>query len=410
MFGLRVILPITALPLLSHTIGADGLGSVIAGQSLGLVGGLIVQFGFHQSATRDIGAERDPSGIGSIVYQVIWAQMITCIVAAALVIFAALNTAAISSVAFGPISIALITMGTGLSPAWYYRGTGRPQIGVLFELVGQLVTISIVIALVKSPDETPLALAAFWIGPILLTAAGLGHLLYEVGKPFRPTLRAIYLRLRASFPLFLVRVSSTGFTMGAAWLASLLTGPRETAYFGVAAKIAGALTTFSQPVLFALLPAISREATTSRAGALKMATKWGGGLLVLGLSAAIGVQIFADLFIDLLFSADMAPAAGVTRALAWICVVAALRDTLGDLVLVPLHRDRTVAACVIAGSGAGLAMAFWLAPLHGAYGMVWARISGEIVIAALMALSLALVLRSGSSAADADGTDGGAPR
>jgi O-antigen/teichoic acid export membrane protein len=263
----------------------------------------------------------------------------------------------------------------------------------MIELIGQIVALMLILMFVRRPADVSLALLFSGVGPFALSVCGIGLTVFETRPQQIPAVGEVIERLAASFPLFLVRLSSTGFTMSAAWIASLLTGPRETAYFGIAAKIASALTTFSQPVLFALLPNISRAATISRYSALRMSLRWGGALVALGVFSVASVYLFADLFIKLLFAKDMAPAAEITRALAWICIIAAFRDTLGDLVLVPLRRDKAVAVCVVVGSAVGLISAFTLAPTFGAYGMVAARLLGEVMVVALMAISLFLYLR-----------------
>lgn len=392
LFVCRTLIPLIILPLLSAVLSVDGVGVVLAAQSLGLIGGLIIQFGFHQTAARELGANSDPTLISEIVLRVFLAQIITSGLAIVCVTLAATLTPALASARGGVEGAIVITLGTGLSPAWYFRGMKRPALGVLIEIVGQIISFALIVAFVRSPKDIAAALFFSGLGPLVSSVAGILWIIHHVKLRFQPNWLAAFARLTESFPLFLVRISSTGFTMGAAWIAALLTSPRETAYFGVAAKIAGALTTFSQPVLFALLPVISREATLSIPGAIRMGARWGGALLILGLGAAAGVQIFADLFIDLLFADDMAPAATVTRMLAWICVIAALKDTLGDLILVPLHQDKLVALCVILGSGAGLMAAMFLAPDNGAIGMVWSRLLGEMVVVALMAVALPWVI------------------
>jgi len=396
IFSFRTVIPMAVLPFLSHLVGAEGTGVILACQALGLVGGVIVQFGFHQSAARELSISGNPDETSVIVSRVLVAQLITCVGATVLTGYAALQTPAIMGVPAGIVGVVLITIGTGLSPAWYFRGTGRPATGVMIEVAGQLVALALILTFVRSPDDTSEALLFTGFGPLAFSFLAIVWTIYEV-KPSRlPPLKGVTSRLVASFPLFLVRLSSTGFTMSAAWIASLLTSPRETAYFGVAAKIASALTTFSQPVLFSLLPVIARAATVSRGSALRISARWGGALVLLGILAVIGVYIFADIFVGLLFAADMAPAADITKALAWICIVAALRDTLGDLILVPLQRDKTVAVCVVLGSGLGVGTAFLLAPEHGAYGMVWARLFGEAAVVTLLALSLTWFLVRGA--------------
>jgi len=399
LFALRLLLPLIVLPVLSHRLGAAGFGSVLAAQSLGLLGSLVVQFGFHHSATRKLGLAEHPLEVDQIIGAVLAAQIVTAALAAGLMLAGGAASPVIGTDPVVLFSVLLVGLGAGMSPAWYFRGTGRAPTGIALELAGQIISFVAIVALVRGPDDLILTILLIGIGPALGALIGIGWMLRERRCLIWPDFATVGAQIAGSFALFLVRASSTGMTIGAAWLASLLMVPTEVAYFGVAAKIVSALTMMSQPVLFAMLPVAARRAREGRRPLLKTATKWAGLLLCLGLVSAVGVQIFADLFLTVIFAPDMAAAGPVLRFLAWVCVLAALRDSLSDLVLVPMHRDKTVAACVIFGAGIALLMAFLLVPgssaWSGAIGMASARMIGEAVTILFMSVAVARIAVSG---------------
>lgn len=385
-FLLRTLIPLALLPALSHALGAEGFGIALSMQSLGLIGSLVVQYGFHVSASREIGLATEQEQIKRISSKVFGAQAVTCLVAAVLVAIGGAFTGIFEGSIWPIASAVLFTLGTGLSPAWYFRGTGRAATGIGLEVIGQVVSLLVIVIFVRGAEQLELSLLAVALGPVLSTIIGLVWMGRELGGLEMPSRSAVREALQVGFPLFLVRASSSGFTFGSVWIVGLLATAQDAAYFGVAAKLIGAITVMSQPITFTLLPNIARAAKQSRMSAFRVALKWGGALLFVAVCGVAGVYILGDFVIGLLFADDMAPSANLTKLLSWVCILVAIKETMGDLVLIPLHRDRIVAGAVIFGGASGLALALLLVPSWGSTGMVLARMVAEsLVICVLLA-------------------------
>ncbi|WP_224702729.1 oligosaccharide flippase family protein [Devosia aquimaris] len=393
-FLLRTLIPLALLPALSHALGAEGFGIALTMQSLGLIGSLVVQYGFHVSASREIGLATEPAQIKLISSKVLGAQGITSVLATVLVVIGGLFTGIFSGSFWPILSAVLFTLGTGLSPAWYFRGTGRAATGIALEVIGQAVSLVAIVLFVRSPEQLEFSLLAVALGPVLSTAIGLVWLMRELGGLDRPSWKAVLDAVTIGFPLFLVRASSSGFTFGSVWIVGLLATAQDAAYFGVASKLIGAITVMSQPITFTLLPNISRAAKESRGTAIRVATKWGSALLIVALCGVAGVYVLGDFVIGVLFADDMAPAAELTKVLSWVCILVAIKETLGDLMLIPLHRDRIVAGGVMFGGASGLALALLLVPLWGSSGMVLARMVAEVLVILVLTAGVWTLLRS----------------
>lgn len=393
-FLLRTLIPLALLPALSHALGAEGFGIALTMQSLGLIGSLVVQYGFHVSASREIGLATEPGQIKRISSKVLGAQGITSIIAALLVTLGGAFTGIFAGSIWPIASAVLFTIGTGLSPAWYFRGTGRAATGIALEVIGQAVSLMAIVSLVRGPEHLELSLLAVALGPVLSTIMGLGWMGRELGGLDRPSRAAVIEALRAGFPLFLVRASSSGFTFGSVWIVGLLATAQDAAYFGVASKLIGAITVMSQPITFTLLPNIARAAKESPQAAARVAAKWGGALLVVAVCGVVGVYVLGDFVISLLFADDMAPAAELTKLLSWVCILVAIKETMGDLLLIPLQRDRIVAGAVMFGGASGLALALLLVPMWGSVGMVLARMVAEGFVILVLFVGIGMLFRA----------------
>jgi len=395
----RIAMSLAILPILSHGLGAEGFGIALVVQSLGLFGSLIVQFGFHSSAARAISLADATQERDAVIARVLGAQLLLALGTAVLIGAAAWATPIFGHSPWAVASAIAFALGTGLIPAWYFRGTERAATGIALEVAGQVVALTILVAAVRTPDDVGLALMAMAVAPVISALAGLAWMLAERGKlaPMRPG--PVFLTIHQGLPLFLVRASSSGFTFGSVWLVGLMASAEDAAYFGVAAKLVQAFTTLSQPITFSLMPHIAKAAAASLGEAMAAALKWSGALLALAVLAAMFITVFAEPLIALVFAPDMAPAAAMTKVFAWVCVLAALREGQGELFLVPLHHDRSVAASVMLGGAAGLVAALWLVPHFGGNGMVMARLIGETAISLAMALAIARLLRGADRAA-----------
>lgn len=392
-FGLRTILPLIMLPFLSHRLGANGLGVVLAGQSLGLLGAIIIQYGFHQSASREIGVTTNDRDLDLVVSKVLSAQVFTSAAAVILILIFSLATPSLSSGMITPIGAIMVALGAGLSPAWYFRGTGRSAMGMAFDFVGQLFSLILLLLLVNDSNSINGALVILGLGPMIGSAMGIGTMLCERSSFHFQKISSIMHQLYHGCNLFISRLTSTGFTLGATWLVSLLTNPTEVAYFGVAAKLVGALGTLSQPVLFVLLPRMSKNAELNKIGMIKSAAKWGLALILIALSSVLLLQISATYIIGALFADDMSGSVEVTKFLSYICIVSAVRDAISDLMLIPLRKDLNVALSVLGGGITMVLSSLILAPSFGALGMASARIFGDFIAVIILLFFLTLAIK-----------------
>lgn len=392
-FVIRTLIPLAALPALFHALGAVGFGIVLAMQSLGLLGSLIVQFGFHVTASREIGLAATPADIRLISSRVLGAQGITSFIATVLVVLASCFTGIFAGSAWPAVGAVLFTLGTGLSAAWYFRGTGRAATGIALEVIGQAASLAAIILFVRAPSQLDLALIVMGAGPIISSVLGLAWMAKELGGLARPNLGEVLSAVRRGFPLFLVRASSSGFTFGSVWVVGLLASAQDAAYFGVASKLIGVITIMSQPITFTLLPSIARAAQVSRKKAAREGIKWGSMLVLVACCGILGVYILGPFVIGLLFSEDMAPSIDLTKFLSWVCILVAIKETMGDLILIPLHRDRIVAGAVMFGGASGLALALFLVPSWGSNGMVLARMVAESLVICVLLVGIWMLFR-----------------
>jgi len=383
-FGMRLALPLIALPLFSHILSPGDMGDLLAAQSLGLLGSIFIQYGFHQSAPRELSLTSDLAEHRLIASRVVQCQLVNCATAAIIIGILFAHGSHSSAVVALTMSAIITAIGTGMSSAWFFRGIGRATLGMAFDFAGQAIGLILIALPVYLKFGVGSIAVAYAVGPLISAIIGLMLVVQKTGGLVRIPLRESLSRLRTGTDLFFVRGSSAVLTTGSIWLVSIMASSAQAAYFGIASKLVGAATSLTQPVLFSIMPRVASRASSAPREAVAIAIRFGAMLLLLGLCSAILLQIFAPLVISLLFSQDMAPARYFVVALAWICIPMALRDTIGELVLIPFHADKYVARSVVIAMLTGTLTAVIAIPQIGGWGMIVARYSAEAVAIILL--------------------------
>lgn len=377
LYAIRIFLPIIILPILSLRLGIASFGQILALQSLGLIGSLIVQFGFGITAARDIAQAPDKTALTAVIEHVLSSQILTALLAVAFILLSRPFTSISSNSVTILCGTVLIAIGAGISPAWYFRGTNRSQTGIALDLAGQILSVLGIWLFIHTAEDMALTAVIMGLGPTLTSLIGIAVMAKELG-PFKiKSPWEALSQLRQSFSLFIVRATSSGVTLGSVWFASLLMKPEDVAYFGVASKIVSALTSMPQPILYAIMPRAARYAEQDRKAFFTFTRSWGLLLAACGAAATLAALLLAPMVIDLLFGKDLMPAMNALYILSWLCLLSALRDLLSDLTLIPLRADKAVAITSVATFIFILALSIPLALGHAAVGMAAARLGGE---------------------------------
>jgi PST family polysaccharide transporter len=150
--------------------------------------------------------------------------------------------------------------------------------------------------------------------------------------------------------------------------------PMEVGLYAVAAKVITLALVVPQVVMVALFPYLMRVAGSRRSRDVAVAMT---GLLVLfGIAVGCITYILAPWLIALLGGPEYAQAVPILRNLIWI-VVMIFPVTFLDYFLIA--NGKQVADLVVTGIAAvaNIGLAFWLIPLYGVAGAVWATTAGQ---------------------------------
>lgn len=387
--AIRTCIPLAMLPLLSHRLGVAAFGSVLAAQSLALLGALLTGYGFQLSATRDIGISKNRTQIQGVVERVINAQLPLAGLTAIVVACACWLTPALGSSAIFVLATPLLSVFTGLYPTWYFQGRGRIVRGLMIDAAGQIAALGGIFFLAHDTDSAGLSLSLMVLGSAISLCLAVCIIWRDGMLKIALSSREAIKMLREGLPLFLARMGSATYTVAGAWFLVAFSTPAQAAYYGVASKLVSAMLLALAPVAQITLPRASRLAVDAPEHIPLFVMKWGLVLLGIALLTSMSVRWAAPSIISFIFPADMMPAVGVTKFLALTVIASAFSVSLSTFLAIPFRKDGIVTLATAVGAVVNFAAALVFAASMGAQGVAIGRLGSEIVIVLVMGIAMA---------------------
>jgi PST family polysaccharide transporter len=382
------VLPLVTVPYLTRVLGATGWGLVAFGQSFASYMGILAEYGFALSATREVARYREDSEkLGEIVAGVLGAKAVLW---AAGLIAAGIAAWWIPIFRQNPLlfcGAALLAVGQAASMIWFFLGIEQVRGAASFEVLGKALAAGSIFFLVSHPGHEWRVLALQGVGALL--SAGICVWLIYRRVPLKiPTLGSVWEALRMGWTMFLFRGSVTLYTTGNAFILGLFVPPRYVGYYAGAEKISKAFLGLLNPVSQSFFPRLSHLVHHARDRATRLLRVslglMGTGSLLLGLA----VFVMAPMLVRVVLGAGYAEAVPVLRVLSLLVPLIALSNVLGIQWLLPLGMDRAFNTIIISAGLLNIGLAVVLAPRFAQMGMAWAVVTAELFVAAGMYVSL----------------------
>ena len=161
----------------------------------------------------------------------------------------------------------------------------------------------------------------------------------------------------------------------------LLSGDAQAGLYGVSARIKTALVSLITSVSAVLLPRTSfyyeKGETDSFKGLIRGTLRL---VVTASVMTAVYFAVFAEDIITVLAGSDFAGAAGSLRILMPALVIIVVSNVIGMQMLVPMDREKPVAAAAAAGAVTDLVLNFVLIPKLASAGAAAATLAAELIV------------------------------
>jgi PST family polysaccharide transporter len=381
-------LPLITVPYLARVLLPAGWGLVVFAQSFSGWMGLVLEYGFGFSATREIARNRDVPERGAEVAAGVLGASALLLGAATIASLVALWTVPTFRQYPAYLWLAILIAATqGVRPLWYFQGLERMQFPAVLNVIGRLLVTGGIFLSVRRADDG-------WKVLLLQAISGAaisGVILVEMYKkvPWRwPTLRLAYAALRMGWTVFLSRSAVSLYTLANTFILGLFQSAQQVAFYGGAERIERMVQGLLQPISQALYPRMSHLAVKSRSRAEAMARI---GLFAFGLFGLLMCAVCAALapwIVRILLGPKYLPVIGVFRVMSLMLPLIAVSSILGVQWMLPFGMDRLYNRIILGAGVLNVSLAIYAAPHYGPIGMAWSVVAAEMFVTVAMWIAL----------------------
>jgi PST family polysaccharide transporter len=375
-------LPMLTVPYLARILRPDGWGLVLYAQSFAGWLGILLEYGFGFSATREIARHREePARIAQVVEEVI---------SATLMLLA--GSAGVAMIALWSVPVFqrhpdylwlgfLTVIVQGFRPIWYFQGIERMTVLAAVNLTARVVFTLGTFVWVRTSDSGWKVLVLQALGGAIATVITLRMMFRDVPLE-RLSLRGGWSGLKMGWHLFLLRSSISLYTLANTFIVGLFVPPAQVAFYAGAERISNPARGLLQPISQALYPRMSHLASHDPKKARWAA--WLGLQIIggLGLLAGAGLYIFSPLIIRILLGRGYGPAVPVLQVLSLLMPLIALSNVMGIQWMLPMGMDKALNRVILGAGLLNCTMALLLAPRYGPMGMAWSVVCAELFVTA----------------------------
>jgi polysaccharide transporter, PST family len=389
LYGLHaidVLQPLIMIPILARVMGPAGWGRVVFAMAFAHYVTLIVEYGFHLSATRDVARAHTKEALASLLTGV---TVVKAFMAASVVLLVVLLREYIPVFnSDGLLMGAALFWGIshGLNLQWLFQGLERLPLASIIDGAAKLCALGGVVLVVRGPEDGWRVLLTLGLG----SAASCCILSVIACSEFgirMPSWSLVRCSFQRGWPLFLYRASVSSYAVGNSFLLGFFAPAASVALYGGAEKIIRGFAGLLDPFSRAIYPRIARLMGDDPGQGVRLVQATLGLCAATGASLSIVGYFAAPALIRILLGPGYEEASGVMRVLTMLPFLLAVSMVLGVQWMVPLGLERPFNVIMISAGVVNAALALTLAPRFQHTGMAWAVVLTEMfVVVAIYAL------------------------
>lgn len=385
------ILPLITLPYLTYVLGPDKFGLTQYAISLITYFQMFTDYGFNLSATRELAIVReDKKKVSEIFSTVMFIKlMLTVISFVALLAIVTFipkfsNDADVYLLTFG------IVVGYVLFPTWLFQGMEYMKYTSTLNIIGKVIFTVFIFVFIHQSSDYLLVPIINSFGYIVVGVLGIYISLtrFDIDLSL-PSVENIKYHLREGWHVFLSTIAINMYTTTNTFLLGLLTNNTLVGYYSIAEKIITAANGLFNPISQAIYPFISRsvnnEDKNSNILRIRKLTKLAA---VLGAVFSLGIFVFADLIISILFGPQYSSSILVLRILSIIPFMVSLSNIFGIQTMLTFNYKQAFSRVVLMGGILDIILGIILITLFNEVGIAISFAVTETFITVAMLLFL----------------------
>jgi len=244
-FSLGIVQLITSLlqliiiPYVITKIGVDGFGVVAVAQVVMFYLSAFTEYGFSQTATREISIYRnDRLMISKIFFRVIFSKIILCALSFLVLLLLFLFVPVFRQQSFLYITGFVFVIGQAVLINWFFSGIEKMQLMAVITLVARLIFVVLVLLFIKSKEDGVLYLFFLGTGNFVMGLISIFLVIKKYKLLFiNPGLNGIKEELRKGWQITVTNLSNNFCQYSNIFILRFFTNDLVTGYYSVAERV-----------------------------------------------------------------------------------------------------------------------------------------------------------------------------
>jgi PST family polysaccharide transporter len=244
--GLNYLLPLITLPYLVRILGPDKYGLIAFAQAFIAYFGIITDYGFNLSATREISIQRENKKKISAIFS----SVMIIKVGLLFLSFIIMNIIIFSFQKFRQewllyyLTFGMV-LGQVLFPVWFFQGMERMKYITYLNITARLIfTVAIFVFIHQASDYIYVPFLNF-MGSLVAGVLSLWIVFKNFNVNFKlPSVADIKHQLREGWHIFISQAAISGYTSSRLFAVGLFTDNTITGYYAIAEKLMSVVQTF----------------------------------------------------------------------------------------------------------------------------------------------------------------------
>ena len=384
--GLNYLLPLITLPYLVRVLGPEKYGLVAFAQAFIAYFGILTDYGFNLSATREISIQRENkekiSAIFSSVMLIKFVFLILSFILMSVLVFSIhkfRNEWLLYFLTFGTV------LGQVLFPIWFFQGIERMKYITWLNIIAKTIFTVLVFVLIHQKTDYVYVPFLGALGTIISGVLALGIIRKHFKVNFHlPSKNEVIHQLREGWYIFISTVAISLYSISNTFILGLFASNTIVGYYSGAEKIINAVQGLLSPVSQTIYPHISKIASESKERALKFLQKI--TILIGSSSFFLSLLIFllAEVVIKILLGGQYLESIKVLRILSFLPFIVGLSNIFGIQTMLTFDYKKSFSNILIIASLINITLAFILVPFFFHIGIAFSVVISETFVTIAM--------------------------
>jgi len=384
------IFPLVTFPYLVRVLGPEKFGLVNFAGAFVAYFGVLTDFGFNFSATREISINRNDQGRLEKIFNAVMIIKVILFILSFLIFISLLFLIPLFKHDYLLYTFAFAAVfGNLLFPIWFFQGLEQMKYITFLNVLTRLLITILIFVFIKEAAHYLLLVLLNSIGFFIVGISSLFIIRNKFKLKFiNPGFEEIKFQISESWQLFISNVAINLYTISNTFILGLFTNNTVVGYFSAADKIRmafqGIFSTMSQTVY----PHVSLLFKQSVQEALSFIRKYfylaGSGAFLAGLI----IFIFPAEIVNFILGDEYSNSILVLRIISFLPFIIVLSNIAGIQTMLNLNMKKVFMRIIISASVINIILAFILVPFYNEIGTSVSMLVAEIFVTTSMIIYL----------------------